>query len=264
MISWKAYYDRFVSIFMQFDLARKAISGFKDTPEATALYADNEIKALTDDMKEHYSDNEKDFSGSWLNDASRVKNYLEHIISDVPYRLTEVDNRINQTELLIRMAVLEAFMKDLHREVLSIKPTLLNATKNIPLGRVISIGFENIIQEEIEKEVHALDRKNAQEKADYFKTKLSIDYSADGTIIPLLESAIDTRNKILHEEPDLTVDKILLGLSHIVGMAIPLVSMVQAHLLYPSNFVPPDNSEELLKHFESKLIKMKKNTKPNN
>ena len=93
---------------------------------------------------------------------------------------------------------------------------------------------------------------------------MSIDYSFDGTIIPLLEYAIDTRNKILHEEPDLTVDKMSLGLSHIVGMAIPLVSIVQAHILYPSKFEPPENSEKLLEHFESKLIKIKNDTKPNN
>lgn len=142
MISWKAYFDRFISIFMQFDLARKAISGFSVTPEATALYADKEVKTLTDIMKKHSSDGGEDISESWINNASKVKDYFDHMISDVPNRLTEVDNRINQTELLIRMAVLESFMKDLHREILKIEPTLLNATKKIPLGRAISIGFE--------------------------------------------------------------------------------------------------------------------------
>lgn len=263
MISWKAYFDRFTSIFMQFDLTRKAISGFKDTPEATKSYANNEIESLTGAMKKHYSDSGKDFSDSWLNDASRVKNYFEHIIYDVPNRLTDVDNRINQNELLIRMALLESFMKDLHREMLIINPTFLNATKKIPLGRAISIGFENILQEEIEKEVHALDRKNAREKSAYFKDKLSIDYSFDGTIIPLLEHAIGTRNKILHEEPNSEVDKMSLGLSHLVGMAIPLVSILQAYIQHPSKFEPPDNSEKLLEHFEAKLSKIKNKKKPN-
>jgi hypothetical protein len=97
----------------------------------------------------------------------------------------------------------------------------------------------------------------ARAKSDYFKDKLSIDYSFDGTIIPLLEHAIGTRNKILHEEPDLEVDKMSLGLSHLVGMSIPLVSIVQAHILHPSKFEPPDNSEKFLEHFETKLSKIK-------
>ncbi len=55
-----------------------------------------------------------------------------------------------------------------------------------------------------------------------------------------------------------------LGLSNLVGMAIPLLSIVQAHILHPSKFEPPVNSEKLLEHFETKLSKIENDNKPNN
>ena len=43
--------ERSVDVFMQFDLARKAVQGFRDTPGAIGTYADTEIANFRKDMQ---------------------------------------------------------------------------------------------------------------------------------------------------------------------------------------------------------------------
>jgi hypothetical protein len=46
MLSWEDYWERFIDVFIQFDLTRKAISGFRNTPEAVKKYAEEELENL--------------------------------------------------------------------------------------------------------------------------------------------------------------------------------------------------------------------------
>jgi hypothetical protein len=105
----------------------------------------------------------------------------------------------------------------------------------VPIGRVIGTGWENVLLEEIEREVQSLDRKSVEDRAKYFRKTLNIDWFG-GTIVPLLRKVILERNTVLHDDPDRQVDGMVVDLAHMVCVAIPWVSVAQAAVLYPGGF----------------------------
>lgn len=260
MITWDNYWKRFVDVFIQFDLAKKAISGFRDTPEVIRKFAEKELEGLRNQMQEHFKKKGQDPKDSWLYDETKVEKYLEGTIDTIPSRLADIENRMNQNHLILQVTLFETFMKDIHREILRQDPKLLKPDRKIPLGRVISAGLNSIIDEEIEREVHSLDRKSIEERCEYFKDRLSIDWSFDGTVIPLIKSIIDQRNAILHKDPDIKVDRFDLQVALSICMGIIMVTIVQAHLLFPDSFEAPDHSERLSRHFANKLKVMNSRT----
>ena len=254
MISWEDYWNRSVDIFIQFDLAKKAISGFRNTPEAVKSFAEKELENLRKDMQDHFVKKGKDLPETWIHDETKVAAYLEGTIKTIPSRLEDVENRLNQNHLILQVTLFESFMKDIHKEVVSQNPKLLNPNRQIPLGRAVSEGLDKIIEEELAREVHSLDRKSIEERCKYFKEKLFIDWSFDGKVIPLIKSTIEQRNIILHEDPDLKIERFDLQIAMSICMGITMVSIVQAHLLYPKSFEPPVRAANLTEHFK-KLLK---------
>jgi hypothetical protein len=255
MLSWGNYWRRSVDIFTQFDLAKKALAGFRDTPEALNKFAEKELENLRNELQGHFEKKGKDPQESWLYNETKVQDYLDDTIKIIPSRLDDVVNRINQNHLIMQVTIFETFMKDIHKEVLRQNPALLNPDRKVSLGRAVSKGLEKIIEEEIAREVHGLDRKSIDERCDYFKNKLGIDWSFDGTAIPVIESILESRNTILHEDPDLKIKEEDTIISMSICMGIIMVSIVQAHLHYPEAFAPPDQAGNLRKHFEKTLKK---------
>ena len=261
MLSWEDYWKRFIDVFIQFDLARKAISGFRDTPEAVKKYAEEEFENLRKDVQNHFEQQGLNPHNTWMYENTKVEKYLEDTMSSVPTRLKHVENRINQNQLIIQVALFETFMKDIHREVLRRNPGLINPDKKVSIGRIVSEGLNSIIEEEIEREVHGLDRKSIEERCEYFKSRLAIDWSFDGTVLPPIKAVLESRNAILHEKPDLEVTEIELTLGMSILIGIPMVALVQAHLHYPDTFAAPDQLDNLMKHFKNKIeAKGKTNT----
>ena len=80
-----------------------------------------------------------------------------------------------------------------------------------------------------------MDRRSVEQKAVYFRETLGIDWF-DGKIVPILAHVINERNAILHNHPDRLVDRVIMQLTHVVCVAIPWVSVVQAAVLYPDGF----------------------------
>ncbi len=253
MISFEKYFDRTVSVFLQFDLTRKALRRFRDTPEAVEGFAKDELESIRTDMKEHFEKTGRDPASFWLGDEEQAQKYLASTYESVPKRLADVEKRLEQNEFIIRMALFESFMKDVHCEALRQKPTLLKPTRQIPLGRLLAVGLGSILEEEIEREVHSLSRMDAKSKSDYFKNTLGIDYSFDDKIIPLVEGAVATRNKILHEDPDAEIDRFAYVSVRIIGLAIPLFCVAQGSILYPGGFEVPKHSEEMIAYFKKKM-----------
>jgi hypothetical protein len=228
-LNWENYFERTISIRMQFELASKVFSTFKKTPEALKKYSDGELRHLREILQEHFDKSGKSPTEHWAFSEEGVRKYLNEVQSNVQEQLVNFENSIKQSELILRVSLFEIFMKEIHRHILKQKPTLLKADKQIPLGRALSLGFEKVINEEIEKEVHSLD------KAKYFKEKLGIDWF-EGKAVPLLEHVIDVRNSILHEDPNRKVDEIDMGLTIMMCTAIPFVCIAQAAVLYPKGF----------------------------
>jgi len=255
MISWEDFNKRSIDLFIQFDLAKKAISGFRETPEALKCFAEKELDSLKKDMQGHFEKKGKDIQKSWMYDETKADTYIQSTIDSVPSRLEEIENRLNQNHIILLVTLFESFMKDIHKEILTKNPKLLNPDRKIPLGRAVNDGLNKIIEEEISREVHSVDRKAIEDRCKYFKERLSIDWSFDNTAIPLIKSTLEVRNTILHDDPNFKVDRLQLQVAMAICMGITMVSTVQAHLLYPESFESPDKSGKLTEHFKKILNK---------
>lgn len=235
MISWEEYFDRIVSVHLQFDLTRKALASFQDTPVSVQKYLEGELEEFRRLILEGREDQPDQLKQHWAFTPEGTEKYFEGLKKSIPERLSEVENRINQNEFIMRLTLFEGFMKDFHREVLRQKPELIRADRQIPLGRLIAVGKDQLIEEEIEREIQSLDRKNVEDRARHFREQLGIDWF-DGTIVPMLKHVLDLRNTILHDNPDEKVEKVDIGVAHLVCFAIPWVSVAQAAVLYPHGF----------------------------
>lgn len=235
MLSWEEYFDRIVSVQLQFDLARKALVSFQDKPEAVERYIEGELEEVRKSIIKENEDQTDQLKQHLAFMREMTESYFNSVKASIPARVAEVENRLNQNEFISLVTLFEGFIKDIHRQVLRQKPELLRADRQIPLGRVIAIEKEKLIEEEIEREVQILDRKNVEEKVKYFRERLRIDWF-DGTIVPLLARVLELRNVILHVDPNKKIEVLDIGLANTVCFTIPWVSVAQAAVLYPSGF----------------------------
>ena len=235
MISWEQYFDRIVSLHLQFDMGSKAVSGFSSTPEAVEKHLESELEAFRKMAREGAERDGVDASGSWVYTTEGAEKYLNELRTTLPSRLRDFENRLRQNELVLRVAIFEAFMKDLHREVLRQEPSILKSDRQVPLGKILSAGLDVVLADEIEREVQILDRKSVSEKARYFLERLGIDWF-DGKIVPFLERVIKVRNRIMHEDPDYKIKDEDIGTAQVVCFSIPWVTVIQAAVLYPGGF----------------------------
>jgi hypothetical protein len=107
----------------------------------------------------------------------------------------------------------------------------------------VSKGSDEIIREEIDREVQTLDRKSTGEKADYFLRRLGIGWFG-GTIVPLLDMVVGLRNQMLHENPERMPTDTEMALLGLVTMGVPVATVAQAAILYPTAFSLPKNMSE--------------------
>lgn len=156
---------------------------------------------------------------------------------------------MNQNQLIMQVTLFESFMKDIHREILSRNPKLLNPKRQVPIARIFATGLDAVLEEEVEREVISLDRKSIKDRCDYFKNRLLVDWSFDGTVYPLIERSLNMRNEILHGDTDTKVEDSHLQITFAITTGITIVTIVQCHLLYPDAFQPPTHAEGLLTQF---------------
>jgi len=244
MLSWEEYFDRIINVQVQFDLTRKALAVFQETPEAVQKYMEGEIGEIRNILTEKKVEQPDEVKQHWAFTPEGTSKFFASVKADIPKRISEIENRINQNELIMRVTLYDAFMKDIHREILRQKPTLLKSDRQIALGKLISTEKDKIVEEEILREVQSLDRKNTEDKAKYFKKTLGIQWF-DDKIVPLLDDVLEQRNLILHETPDEKIKKVDLDLVHVVCFAIPWITIAQAAVLYPGGFKMIDGLDEV-------------------
>jgi hypothetical protein len=120
-----------------------------------------------------------------------------------------LEDGINASELLIRVAHFEAFMKDIHTEVLRSAPCLLGSTnpgRQIKFEKLFIPGrtFNDFLLQEINREVRSVDRESLMFRANYFADHLKLPWCSKDDL-ELLDQVSDTRNKLSHEQPSLPV-----------------------------------------------------------
>lgn len=235
MIDGDVYLERFTSIYLQFDLALRAISGFQGSDDAVQTYLGEELSQLRSLLKDAPKSSDFDPEKHWAFSSEGSSTYLSSLKETLPTLLEQVVNRLRQNKLILMVTLLESALKDIHREILRCNNTLLKADRQIPLGKLTSQPVEEIIEEEIEREVQSLDRKSLEQRAEYFDKRLNVSWF-DGTIVPLLEPVFNLRNKVLHEDSDAVVSDSDLRLAHIVCLSLPLGCIMQAAVQYPEAF----------------------------
>lgn len=235
MIDGQDYLSRFTTITMQTDLALRPVNGFLDSNEAVDAYLNEELESIRQFTIDAAKSVDFDPKEHWAFSDEGSEKYIKGIKETLPKKLDEVINHIRQNKILLLVAVFESFMKDIHHEILRANPTILKADRKIPLGKIIAKPIEELLEEEIEREVQILDRKSIEKKYEYFDKRLNIDWF-EGTIIPLMKPVFELRNKISHEDPDIIVTDNILNMTHLVTYSLPTMCMMQAAVLYPESF----------------------------
>ena len=243
MLDWEQYFDRLVGLKIEFELAKKALEDWSGNPEMIRKHAEEDFASLREMISKSLTERSVDEKSHWISNANSVASYLETAQKQATKGATEFKSRLSQNEFLLQVAIFEGFLKDLHREILKIRPDLLREDRTVPLGKLVSQGADSIVAEEIEREVQALDRQSVEKKADYFRDRLGINWF-DHTIVPIMEAVVNARNEILHQNPDRKLSKFeSIGLS-MVTMMLSLACIVQAAVLYPGSCKGPKGIDE--------------------
>jgi hypothetical protein len=160
---------------------------------------------------------------SALGQDEKYKDQIPRIISQVEralrpkysqktqrFYLEFLEDGINASELLIRVAHFEAFMKDIHTEVLRADPCLLGSTnpgRQIKFEKLFVPGrtFNDFLLQEINREVRSVDREALTFRAHYFADHLKLSWCSKDDL-EFLDQVSDIRNKLSHEQPNLPVN----------------------------------------------------------
>jgi hypothetical protein len=92
-----------------------------------------------------------------------------------------------------------------------------------------------MIEEEIEREVQALDRKTVSDRAKYFEERLGIDWCG-GHFLSFVSDAIELRNRLLHLEPDLQVSDAEVGKVRWITSMLPYYCCLKGSERFPAAF----------------------------
>lgn len=221
---------------VQFSKSKQSVESFVDEQEREWSKGVDVILAID-------GDRERDKI-----DELFVKAYGNNLRRQIQHHVEFAENKINQTEIILRCAYFEAEMKDIHRFCLYAKPEILQKRqKEIPLAKLIAKGEDAILEEEIETEVRRLDKENVKERAKYFKDTLGLDWGdprlpksklrvPHAKCVEALHQASEIRNKIVHRESDYVVKLDELETARRFFTFVPSCCCKQAVKLYPTHF----------------------------
>jgi hypothetical protein len=201
-----------------------AIVGFIATQNPTSLPKPQTV----DDLLE-LCDPEKNSDNEFFNG---VEEFLEATKGRFPRDKKDIENRLAQNEIILVAAVFEDMMKSIHREILRQNPKLLDADRQINLGKLAAMGESAVIAEEIERAVQSLDRKNVQDRAKAFE-KLGMPWDVKPEDV---EEILNLRNQILHEDTNILVNGWNLASMLSMAVRLPLTLCRKAARIYPNGF----------------------------
>ena len=229
-ISWDNFERRVIKFHMSWKLSIRAIEGFKESGEALDSY-------FTEDYQDFIGLLSKTAktSGKQITDfpAYRTFDKFKPGRSEILHReLDSVIRNIHAAYLLNFVAILEDHIKQCARVLLLDNPRILDSQRHIPLGKLISMGKDEVILQEVERCVQSLDRKSVEERVDFFNKNFGIDFFGEPGKT-LLKSLTDKRNKLLHEEPGKGVSKMDADLSCFLCFSIGIWLLMQIDTIAP-------------------------------
>jgi hypothetical protein len=211
MIKLNSYTDRLELIEVEFRFVRHAIASlsakkkhsfFSDLSREQTARIEANLKLLTPDVMSPEA--VQDLSEY----AHRTTRNKFPPRNRGPYTET-IQDGTNASELLIRVALFESFMKDIHAEVLRAKPSLLakiRPEREVKYQHIFTDKptFDAILHQQILREVEEVDRLSFQKRADYFARQLNLPLADEHTLAFVAEM-MKARNEISHENPLKTV-----------------------------------------------------------
>jgi hypothetical protein len=150
-----------------------------------------------------------------------------------------IQDGTNASELLIRVALFEAFMKDIRAEVLRASPALLakiRPEQQVKYKHIFteSPSFQAILNQQILREIDEVDRFSFLKRAEYFEKQLNLPM-ADENTLKFVGEIMKVRNEISHENPFKTVSPADLIKAIKVLKLIPTRVCIKAQTVYGKN-----------------------------
>lgn len=231
MIVEEDYIIRQTSIQSQFDFARRAITGYlrhentgAPSPQFMTL---STMMKQAEEAEKIYGESE-----AWKN---TLQKFLDQLKGGFPEKHKDIENRLAQNEVILLVAVFEDLLKSIHREVLKQNPKLLDGTRQIPLGKITSVNMQELLAEEINREVSSMDRKNVSERAKYFDERLKLPWPSKKTV-DAIDTILKLRNLILHEDMDRVITGADLMQTRFFTAMVPIHLIRLGAQKYPAGF----------------------------
>ena len=175
-----------------------------------------------------------------------TKHHKRHLSAELPVtpslkwaeKRGQAQLALNASELVLRVALFEAFLKDIHRCTLLARPELLAHVKlnrSVSLKELFKGGFERFRFDEANRQVREADRLPTKERAKFFQRRLKLRWGDDITIERIHE-LIQIRHDLVHSSPDRPVlDKNIQDARQIFR-SVARTCFDKACGLYPKNF----------------------------
>lgn len=259
MVNGDQYVERVCSVMRQFEMVRNALAEFRDNATKQDHIAQEAISSFLKGFRKIYEKAFKNQQRSepkpephrsagvspenevygFHSEHEHVREHFRLIGDEAKGKFVQsvetALNGVNQNELILMVALFEMQMKEIHREILRQEPVLLNTERQIPLGKIIAEGVDGILQLEIEREVQSLDRKTVDERATYFQQRLGLDWRS-AVELQAVRRMIEARNKLLHEQPNMTVTNDQLQEVRTVILGLPFHCCEQCIKKHPDAF----------------------------
>jgi hypothetical protein len=145
---------------------------------------------------------------------------------------------LNASELILRVALFESFMKEIHRHALKANPRLLSQAKPnrpIKLKDLFHTSFESFKTKEIDRQVRKADRLSTKERAKFFKRKLKLELSEQQKIAEA-HRLVEIHHELVHASPNAPVRDNDIGLARDIFLSIPQNCFKGAVVHYQSQF----------------------------
>lgn len=211
MIKISSYNDRLELIEIEFRFLRFAVNSlqktkkqkfFSDISREQLNRLDAGLKILPPGLMEPDEiENLKSFAQKRARKKFAPRN--QRVFSET------IQDGANASELLIRVALFESFMKDILVEVLRANPTLLAKIKPDQQVKYKHIftkasSFQAILNQESLREIDEVGRFSFQRRAEYFDKQLNLPM-ADEETLKFVGGIMEVRNEISHENPLKTI-----------------------------------------------------------
>ncbi len=157
--------------------------------------------------KEKADKNEKFDEAAFKNEYGIIFGLHKGFLSYPKQQAEQLKNSIRQNSLIVTLSTFEIFLNDLVKHILSNRPILLKSDRKIEIGRLVTLGTDTVIIEEVERQVYALDRKSIFDRAKYFQSHLKLSWGKDSSCINIISRIKDIRNDIVHKDTDLVVSE---------------------------------------------------------